>query len=89
MNGPYTERVYRVESLAFDAKTAQQFANVFRRLFGLPILKCGWQAEDEVKRKYLSPSLGEAVASGGVVTRGDIAGGKENSHAVNCACVER
>lgn len=72
MNGPYTERVYRVESLAFDAKIAQQFANVFRRLFGLPILRYGWQAEEEVKRKYLSPSLGEAVAAGGIVAGRDV-----------------
>lgn len=59
MNGPYTERAYRVESWAMEAKINQQIANVFRRLFGLPITKHGWQAEEEVKRQYLSVPFAE------------------------------
>lgn len=63
MNGPYTERAYRVEAWANDARLEQEMINIFRRLFGLPILKHGWQAEVEAKRRFLS----EAVASDGVV----------------------
>lgn len=76
-----------MESLAFDAKIAQQFTNVFRRLFGLPILRYGWQAEEEVKRKYLAPSLGEAVAADSVISRRDVPASIQKSDAINCIAV--
>jgi len=83
MNGPYTERAYRVESWAVDARINQQLTNVFRRLFGLPIVKYGWQVEEEVKRAYLAVPLSEQHDLATIET----AAAREQTYVVDCVCV--